>query len=85
MRTVTEFGVIALLLVWGAYPLTVRLLASLVSLRGKPPQRSLPTVSLVLASAEDAGAIRTRVVDLLRTTYPGHLLEVIVALDAVRG
>jgi biofilm PGA synthesis N-glycosyltransferase PgaC len=43
------------------------------------------SVSLIVASADDAQSIRERVTDLLATSYPAHLLEVVVALDATHG
>ncbi len=74
-------GALGLLLVWAVYPLIVRLLALLR--RGhSPSSRDAPMVSVVLATREDAPAIRVRVQDLLHAEYEREKLEVIVALDA---
>ena len=80
----------ALLLIWLGYP---ALIAALAAIRGRRPVGEegaavvgpMPTLSAVVASADDADAIRARVANLLDTDYPAHLLEVIVAIDAVNG
>lgn len=79
------FGVFALAAIWGGYPLAVRALGGLRRMRDGDEQGAWPTVSVILASSEDASAIRARVFDLLATTYPPERLEVIVALDSARG
>jgi cellulose synthase/poly-beta-1,6-N-acetylglucosamine synthase-like glycosyltransferase len=73
----------ALLIIWVGYPLVIGCVAA-----SRRPEVHLPgagageTVSVILASCEDAQAIRARVADLLATSYPADRLEVIVALDA---
>jgi cellulose synthase/poly-beta-1,6-N-acetylglucosamine synthase-like glycosyltransferase len=79
------FGVMALAVVWGGYPLAVRALGGLRRKRGLAPTGATPTVSIVLASAADAAAIRERVADLLLSSYPARQLQVVVGLDAARG
>lgn len=77
----------SLALIWLGYPAVVAMLA--IVRRGQRAAGELagpaPTVSAVVASADDAAAIRARVANLLDTDHPAHLLEVIVALDAVNG
>ena len=79
------FGVFALAAIWGGYPLAVRALGGLRRKRDGEDQGAWPSVSVILASSDDASAIRARVFDLLATTYPPERLEVIVALDCARG
>jgi cellulose synthase/poly-beta-1,6-N-acetylglucosamine synthase-like glycosyltransferase len=72
-----------LALTWIAYPLAIRLLGAWRRRDEVPDLRSPQTsVSVIVASADDAACIRERVADLLSTSYPADLLEVIVALDA---
>jgi cellulose synthase/poly-beta-1,6-N-acetylglucosamine synthase-like glycosyltransferase len=75
----------ALAVVWGGYPLVVRALGGLRRKRGLAPSGAQPSVSIVLASAALPGAIRDRVADLLGTSYPAHLVEVVVGLDLANG
>lgn len=79
------FGTAALALIWGGYPLVVRALGGLRGRRQATGAIDPPAVSIVLASAADAPAIRSRVVDLLRTSYPIHLVQIVVGLDSARG
>src|SRR4051812_11097469 len=79
------FGAMALAVVWGGYPLVVRALGGLRRKRGLAPSGAQPSVSIVLASAALPGAIRDRVADLLGTSYPAHLVEVVVGLDLAKG
>ena len=79
------FGVLALAAVWGGYPLTVRALGGLRRRRSSAGSSVSPTVSVILASSDDAAAIRARVTDLLATTFPADRVQVVVALDIARG
>jgi cellulose synthase/poly-beta-1,6-N-acetylglucosamine synthase-like glycosyltransferase len=81
MNAVLLGSVLSLFAIWIAYPLAIRLLGALRRAPSTSGQSSTPRVSIVVASADDAPAIRSRVADLLATSYPGHLVEVIVALD----
>ncbi|MFL5606154.1 MAG: glycosyltransferase [Gemmatimonadaceae bacterium] len=81
MNAVLLGSVLSLFAIWIAYPLGIRLLGALRRAPCTSGQSSTPHVSIVVASADDAPAIRSRVADLLATSYPGHLVEVIVALD----
>jgi cellulose synthase/poly-beta-1,6-N-acetylglucosamine synthase-like glycosyltransferase len=75
-----------LALTWIAYPLAIRAIGAW---RGRDdtraPRAPRTGVSLIVASADEAQAIRERVGDLLSTRYPAGLLEIIVALDAAYG
>lgn len=79
----------ALLLIWLGYPMAVALLAALAGRRpaatAVADAGAVPTVSVVVASADEAGDIRARVANLLHTHHPADRLEVVVALDAVNG
>lgn len=79
----------ALLLIWLGYPALIAALAAVWGRRRLHEDGAalgpMPTVSAVVASADDLDAIRARVANLLDTDYPAHLLEVIVATDAVNG
>jgi cellulose synthase/poly-beta-1,6-N-acetylglucosamine synthase-like glycosyltransferase len=79
------FGAMALAVIWGGYPLAVRALGGLRRKRGLAPSGAEPTVSVILASAAEAGAVRERVADLLQSSYPAHLLQIVVGLDRARG
>lgn len=79
------FGVLALAAIWGGYPLAVRALGGLRRKRDGDGLAASPAVSVILASSDDASAIRARVADLLATAYPPQLVEVIVGLDSARG
>ena len=74
---------IAIAVVWLIYPLSMAALA--VARPGFTRELSAPPmVSVVLATREDAAAIRARVEDLLATAYDPAKLEIIVAVDPGR-
>lgn len=77
----------AILAVWMGYPALIALLAATRRRRlAVPvPAGAEPTVSVVVASADDADSIRARVANLLDTDHPADRLHVVVALDAVNG
>jgi cellulose synthase/poly-beta-1,6-N-acetylglucosamine synthase-like glycosyltransferase len=79
------FGAFALAAIWGGYPFAVRALGGLRRKRDGDGQGVPPTVSVILASSDDAAAIRARVTDIVATSYPAELLEVVIGLDSVRG
>lgn len=82
---VTILGVVALVLVsiaWVGYPLVVTLLSWLRPGGASPPDQTLRSVSVVVATREAPVVVAGRVDDLLSTTYPRDLLEVVVAVDA---
>ena len=71
---------IAIVVVWLIYPLCMAALAA-VSRPDSTTEMARPTVSVVLATREDEAAIRTRVENLLTTTYDPAKLEIVVAVD----
>jgi cellulose synthase/poly-beta-1,6-N-acetylglucosamine synthase-like glycosyltransferase len=82
MNALLLYSVVSLTAIWIAYPLGIRIVGALRRPRpGAAREAVSRTVSMVVASADDAAAVRARVADLLATNYPAHLLEVVVALD----
>jgi len=83
--SVTILGVVALVLVsiaWVGYPLAVTLLSWLRPGSASSPDQTLRSVSVVVATREAPAVVAGRVEDLLSTTYPRDLVEVVVAVDA---
>ena len=78
-------SLLALVTIWGGYPLAIRLLAALRASSGPEPVGDDPSVSVIIASHDDAAAINARVDDVLRTLYPSDRIEVVVALDSARA
>ena len=78
-------GALALFVIWGGYPLVIRALGGLRRKQVSEGAGAEPTVSVTIASSDDADAIRARVADVLATHYPAELIEVVVALDAARA
>lgn len=76
-----------LLMVWIGYPAVIALLAAprRRRARGAEDGHGRLTVSVVVASADDADSIRARVSNLLDTDHPADCIQVVVALDAVNG
>lgn len=73
----------ALVLVWLGYPAAIWVLARLLGRAPRTREASVSRrVSVIVASRDDAGAIRERVRDALAADYPVGLLEVVVARDA---
>lgn len=86
MERLVVYPLLALALIWIGYPLAIRLLGALRRPEvSSPPRPADERVSIILASADDAQAIRNRVTDLLATQYPAQLIEVVVALDAANA
>jgi cellulose synthase/poly-beta-1,6-N-acetylglucosamine synthase-like glycosyltransferase len=71
--------------VWLLYPLVMAALASVARRRVRPAQphaaRSAGSVSIVVATRDDAAAVQARVEDLLNARNVPAQLEVIVAVD----
>jgi len=81
LTNIAAFSILALLLVWFAYPAVVWALGRpFRRARSKATQR-VPRVSVIIASRDDADAVQQRVRDALRAEYPPELLEVVVARD----
>ena len=79
------FSALAIAAIWGGYPLVVRALGALRRGPTGAGASARPTVSVIIASSDDADAIRARVENVLATSYPAGLLRVIVALDSARA
>jgi cellulose synthase/poly-beta-1,6-N-acetylglucosamine synthase-like glycosyltransferase len=73
----------SLLVVWVVYPLVMSVLASIAapSRRGDSTGVDAPTVSIVIATRNDAAAVQRRVDDCARYSYDPAKLEVVVAID----
>src|SRR5665213_625676 len=74
-------AVVAILVIWLGYPVAIRTLGALRGPARAVPSTNLPSVSVVLASRDDAESIRARVSDVLAGDYPTSSLEIIVARD----
>ncbi len=85
LRLAALVSLSCIIAVWALYPALVGLVAAV--LRRDEPQDDRtavepPRVTAVVATRADAAAVRERVDDLLRSTYPAALLDVVVAYDA---
>jgi len=72
---------IALVAVWVGYPAVVAALARCLSAPDARGRRQDATVSVVIATRDEAQAIRVRVRDCLSLDYARAKLQVVVALD----
>lgn len=83
-----SLSLLGLVAIWLGYPLMVRVLASVrrvdPALAGIAPGGA-PTVSVIIASHDEAAPINARIDDVLRSHYPADRIEVLVALDAARA
>jgi cellulose synthase/poly-beta-1,6-N-acetylglucosamine synthase-like glycosyltransferase len=86
MLTVAALASVSCILaVWALYPALIGLAAGVKRRRhahAPAMQAPLPRVTAVVATRADPAAVRERVDDLLRSEYPGALLDVVVAYDA---
>ena len=75
-----------ILMVWIVYPALIGCLAARRRARGSPLQSAqvdpLPSISVIIATRDDADTVRERVSDCLRAAYDPNRLEVIVGFDA---
>jgi biofilm PGA synthesis N-glycosyltransferase PgaC len=85
MATIAASAIALLMLIWGGYPLSVWLLGALRRPRGVGRAAASPTVSVIVASADTAAAVRARIHDLLLTHHPAGAIEIVIALDAARS
>jgi biofilm PGA synthesis N-glycosyltransferase PgaC len=68
--------------VWAGYPLLVGLLARYRPVAVDPdPRWTLPTVTVVVAALDEERVIGEKVTELLGSTYPAELLDVVVVTD----
>lgn len=72
---------VALAIIWVVYPLVIAAVAALRTARATTHPGAPTQVSVIIASADDAAAIRARVADVLAAHYPADLLNTVVALD----
>ncbi len=76
----------ALVAIWLGYPVCVWIAAGLRRMPHAAPTRHSedehrPSVSVILATREDAPAVRSRIADLLSSDYPFSRIEIVVGLD----
>ena len=84
LETIALISLGSLLAVWVIYPLVMSALASIAapkSQRSDPADIRVPTVSVVIATRDDAAAVQRRVGDCARYSYGAAKLEVVVAID----
>lgn len=79
------YSLLALTAIWVAYPLAIWLVGALRRPSSAGRRADSATVTVVVASADDAAAVRARVADLLATSYPADLIDVVVALDSANA
>ena len=80
-----SLSLLGLVAIWLGYPLVVRVLASVRRVDSAPGEMApgaAPTVSVIIASHDEAAPINARIDDVLRSSYPADRIEVLVALDA---
>lgn len=82
LEAAARLSAYALLAVWVGYPAVIALLAAVPRKRRAPYEDAPPRVSIVIATRDDAAAIRARVEDCLRQEYEPAKLQVVVGLDA---
>ena len=68
-------------MIWVVYPYGIALCAAMRQRNQHPAGERSPSVSIILATREDAAAIRTRVENFWTTTYDPAKIEVVVAVD----
>lgn len=78
-------SLLALATIWGGYPLAVRLLGALRRESRPEPVVGHQSVSVIIASHDEAAAINARIDDVLCSVYPANRIEVIIALDSARA
>lgn len=74
-----------LIAVWLAYPLSIAAFARRRAVAIDAGSSAEPTVSVIIATRDDAEAIRARVTNCAESTYDRSKLEIIVGVDAQRG
>lgn len=81
---VALFSLTGLLAVWVIYPVVIAALAALVARRRAVAaivDASEPTVSVIIATRDDADTLRARIADCFRASYDPALFDVVVAID----
>src|SRR5687768_5629058 len=72
----------ALVLIWGAYPLLIGLVTWKRPAPSSPGLDRRRSVSVVIATRDDAGAIWRRIENCRTASYAGGRIEIVVAVDA---
>lgn len=85
MNLLILVSVIGVGFIWIGYPLIIGLLAALRPARQLLPPEDDEPISIILATQDDAPAVRARVANLLACSYPSDRIEVVIALDAARA
>lgn len=81
MLTVSFISILCILVIWLGYPLAI---AAIAAVQRKSAVDSAPvqqSISVIIATLDSLEMVRGRVQDAIGGDYPGHLLEVVVALD----
>lgn len=73
------FGVLAW--TWVLYPAVIWLLSRLIRVAPRVTPATLPTVTAILATRDDAATIAARVDDFFRADYPADRLNVVIGVD----
>jgi cellulose synthase/poly-beta-1,6-N-acetylglucosamine synthase-like glycosyltransferase len=71
-----------LVAIWILYPAVIAAMASFFGRRHVVSIGTRPRVSVIIATRDSDDDIRARVADVLRTTYPLELIEIVVGIDA---
>ncbi|MDB4914967.1 MAG: putative glycosyltransferase [Gemmatimonadetes bacterium] len=86
LLTLGVVGAALLALTWVVYPAAIILAGNVARWLRTPdvdvPDAALPTVTVVVATRDAPDLVGARVLDILASSYPAHLLDVIVAVDA---
>src|SRR5665213_1416936 len=75
-------AIVFILMIWLGYPVAIRTLGALRRPARTLPPTYWPSVSVILASRDDAESIRARVSDVMAGDYPANILQIIIARDA---
>jgi cellulose synthase/poly-beta-1,6-N-acetylglucosamine synthase-like glycosyltransferase len=78
------FSLAGLVLTWLVYPLSIFALAALRRALPRRLPETTPLVSVVVATWDNAAAIRRRVLNILASRYPADRIEIIAAIDFAR-
>jgi cellulose synthase/poly-beta-1,6-N-acetylglucosamine synthase-like glycosyltransferase len=88
LGSIAAASAVALMGIWLGYPLCVWLAAGLRRAPQRYPDQGAgtleanpPTVTVILATREDADAVRERVSNILGSAYPSALLDIVIGLD----
>lgn len=81
MKALVLTSALALGAIWVGYPLVIAALAATRRARRAAPG-ARPSVTVVIATRDDAATVRRRVENALASAYDPALLDVVVALDA---